>query len=194
MRWKHLQEEARRELIETQLERCENPELADIVERNIGTILKMRLRDEARKSLQDKVADAITDFSGHMNFVYLHVIFFGLWIIINTGRLGIAPFDPFPFNFLTMTVSLEAIFLSTFVLISQNRMSAAADKRADLDLQINLLAEHEITRILVLVDAIADHLGLEVAREDISELEKQIEPGVVLDEIAQKERESRGEV
>ena len=194
MRFKHLHEEARRELIESQLERCENPDLADIVERNIGTILKMRLRDEARKSLQDRVADLITDFSGHMNFVYLHVIVFGLWILLNTSHLGIKPFDPFPFNFLTMTVSLEAIFLSTFVLISQNRMSAAADKRADLDLQINLLAEHEITRILVLVDAIADHLGLEIAKGDISDLEREVEPGIVLDEIAQKERQSRGEI
>ena len=88
--------------------------------------------------------------------VYLHAVWFIVWITINLRWIpGVKPFDPFPFGLLTMIVSLEAIFLSTFVLVSQNRMTVLADKRADLDLQINLLSEYEVTRILTLVDATA---------------------------------------
>ena len=98
------------------------------------------------------LADAITSLSGSMLFVYLHILWFGAWLLVNTGHMGIKPFDPFPYGLLTMIVSLEAIFLSTFVLISQNRFSDAADRRAELSLQIGLLAEHEITRVLQMLD------------------------------------------
>jgi uncharacterized membrane protein len=91
-----------------------------------------------------------------------------------------------------MTVSLEAIFLSTFVLVSQNRMAAVADKRADLDLQINLLAEHEITHVLKLVDSIAEHLGIKEAyNPEVEELEKEITPEALLNEMDRRQRESK---
>src|SRR4051812_35596284 len=109
MRPRLLKEEARRELIEDQLSRCHNPELADVVERNIGTILRMRMKEEDQKTLQDRIADAITSFSGDMKFVYIHAVLFAGWMIVNTGALGIHPWDPYPYNLLTMTVSLEAI-------------------------------------------------------------------------------------
>ncbi len=180
-------------MIEAQLDRCNNPDLADVVERNIGTILKLRRREEASRGLEDRVADAITWFSGSMKFVYLHAVVFALWIIINSGRFGVHPFDPFPYNLLTMTVSLEAIFLSTFVLVSQNRMAATADKRADLDLQINLLAEHEITRLLVLTDAIVKHLDIALPEGyELGDLSQSVAPDTLLKEIAERERESRG--
>jgi uncharacterized membrane protein len=188
MRYRHLQEEARRELVEEQLERCKNPNLADIVERNIGTILSMRLKQDRSRRLQDKIADSITDFSGSMAFVYMHAALFALWILWNVGMIGLKPFDPYPFNFLTMTVSLEAIFLSTFVLVSQNRMGAAQDKRADLDLQINLLAEHEITKLLILNEAIAKKIGVDMeGYGDLTDLEQEVTPEVVLKEIADRE-------
>jgi len=85
-----------------------------------------------------------------MIFAYVHIVWFGMWILINTGRLGVRAFDPFPYGLLTMIVSLEAIFLSTFVLISQNRLSEEAERSSDLDLQIGLLTEHELTRVLQL--------------------------------------------
>lgn len=86
-------------------------------------------------------------------------------VLLNTvGPLGLPHLDPFPFNFLTMTVSLEAIFLSTFVLMSQNRQAIQADKRAKVDLQINLIAEQEVTKAIELITAIHDHLG--IARKD----------------------------
>jgi uncharacterized membrane protein len=91
---------------------------------------------------QDRVADAITNFAGSLNFVYLHTVWFGIWIAINVGIIGASlKFDKFPFGLLTMIVSLEAIFLSTFVMVSQNRQAARADVRAELDFENNLRAE-----------------------------------------------------
>jgi uncharacterized membrane protein len=110
----------------------------------------------------------------------------------NVGWLGNKPFDPFPFSLLTLIVSLEAIFLSTFVLISQNHASTIADKRADLDLQINLLAEHEVTHLLMLVDAIADHLGIaREQRNDVEELKKNVGTKQVLDELESRENSEK---
>ena len=91
---------------------------------------------------QDRVADAITTFAGSLNFVYIHSVWFGVWILVNVGLLGAAlEFDKFPFGLLTMIVSLEAIFLSTFVMVSQNRQAARADIRSELDFETNLRAE-----------------------------------------------------
>ena len=106
---------------------------------------------------QDRLADAITRFAGSMSFVYLHVGWFAGWILLNVGLLGSAlVFDEFPFGLLTMIVSLEAIFLSTFVMISQNREAARADVRAELDFETNLEAE-------ILVRAIAKHVGVDMS-------------------------------
>jgi uncharacterized membrane protein len=186
----HLSHEIQQRMKEAQLARCRNPHLADVVERNICTLVDLRHEYERSRSLQDRAADAITAFSGSMRFVYLHLVWFGLWIALNLGWLGVRPFDPFPFGLLTMIVSLEAIFLSTFVLISQNRMSFVADHRADLDLQINLLAEYEITRILTLVDAMADHMGIAAARDrELDELKQDVTPETVLREIDERARE-----
>ena len=112
------------------------------------------------RSLQSRIADAITSFSGRMIFAYVHIVWFGIWILLNTGRFGVRAFDPFPYGLLTMIVSLEAIFLSTFVLISQNRLSEETERRADLDLHIGLLTEHELTRVLQMLDAIQDKMGI----------------------------------
>ena len=93
-----------------------------------------------------------------------------------------------------MVASVEAIFLSTFVLISQNRMAAAADKRADLDLQINLLAEHEVTKIITIVSAIADRLNISTNIDaEVEELKQDVAPEVVLDEIEEEQRLSTSE-
>jgi uncharacterized membrane protein len=105
---------------------------------------------------QDRIADGVTSFAGSMSFVYLHVAWFTTWIVANVGLLGSALiFDDFPFGLLTMIVSLEAIFLSTFVMISQNREAARAEVRANLDFETNVTAE-------VLVRAIAKHTGVDM--------------------------------
>jgi uncharacterized membrane protein len=105
--------------IETPDSAEDNPALSKVIERNIRTIIHLRLAAAGERSLQDRIADVITSFSGRMMFVYVHIFWFGAWILLNTGNFGIRPFDPYPYGLLTMVVSLEAIFLSTFVLISR---------------------------------------------------------------------------
>jgi uncharacterized membrane protein len=113
-------------------------------------------------SAEDRIADSITAFAGSMKFVYLHAAWFGLWIVINAGillavGLGAWPFDPFPFGLLTMIVSLEAIFLSTFVMIAQNRQAEIADARAQADYETNVRAEAEVMKVLHLVESLVQH-------------------------------------
>jgi uncharacterized membrane protein len=126
----------------------------------------------------------MTRFTGSMRFVYLHLAIFGGWIVANLGWIpGVPAWDP-SFVVLAMAASVEAIFLSTFVLISQNRMSAAADKRADLDLQINLLAEHEVTKLVAMVSTIAAQTGLRTEADgEVPELKQDVAPEAVLDEL-----------
>ena len=160
------------------------PGLGSVLDRNIRSLQARRQQDEATATTQEWLADAITRFTGSMGFVYLHIIVFGSWIIVNLGWVsGLYPFDP-TFVILAMVASVEAIFLSTFVLISQNRMAAAAAKRADLDLQINLLAEHEVTKLITLVGAIAEKMGVKSEVDaELGELKKDVAPEAVLDEI-----------
>lgn len=144
-----------------------------------------RARAERRAApLPARIADRITRFTGSMTFVAIHLTIYGLWIVANLGWIpGVPRFDP-TFVILASEASVEAIFLSTFVLISQNRMAEQADRRADLDLHINLLAEHELTRLAALVGRIAERLDVPV--ED-REIETDVEPERVLDALdAQK--------
>jgi uncharacterized membrane protein len=162
----------------------DNPALSRVIERNIRTIIHLRTKAERERSLQNRIADAITSFSGRMIFAYIHVIWFGIWILLNTGRFGVLVFDPFPYGLLTMIVSLEAIFLSTFVLISQNRLSKETERRADLDLHIGLLTEHELTRVLQMLDAIQDKMGIvDHENSELADLEMETKPEDVLAEI-----------
>jgi uncharacterized membrane protein len=161
--------------------------LCDVIERNIVKLTNIRRKADRKRGLQGKVADMITDFSGSMAFVYFHVGWFGFWILANagwmSGWLKVRPFDPFPYGLLTMIVSLEAIFLSAFVLISQNRLGDEADQRANLDLQIGLLTEHELTRVLQMLDEIRNHLGIAGHDPELQELKKDVRPEDVLAEI-----------
>src|SRR5215212_1652518 len=166
-------------------------QLAGIMERNIQALIVRRQQEEQRKPPQDRIADAITAFTGSMPFVYIHLIVFGLWIIVNLPGVPFPKFDP-TYVILAMFASVEAIFLSTFVLISQNRMAALADKRADLDLQISLLAEHEITRVVTLVAEMAKKMGVEASEDpELSELAQDVAPEKVLKKMAETERAIR---
>ena len=162
----------------------DNPHLCNVIERNIVTLNRLNHEAASHRNLQERLADIITLFSGRMSFVYVHAAWFGAWLLLNTGRFGVRVFDPYPYGLLTMIVSLEAIFLATFVLISQNRLSEEADRRANLDLQIGLLTEHEVTRILQMLDAIQDKLGIENdADSDLADLEQDTKPEDVLKAI-----------
>ncbi len=160
------------------------PGISQVIERNIRTILRLRAEEARERPAQEKAADALTYFSGTMIFVYLHVIWFVGWVILNTGKVGIRPFDPFPYGLLTMIVSLESIFLSTFVLISQNRMREEDMERAELDMHISLLTEHEITQMLQMLEEIQNKLGISTAaNRELPDLEKETRPEDVLAEI-----------
>ena len=161
------------------------PGMSPVLERNIRALKRRREREQARASVQDRIADAITHFAGSMAFVYLHAVLFGFWTVVNVGWIPAIPKWDESFVILGTSASVEAIFLSTFVLISQNRMQAAADKRADLDLQISLLAEHEVTKVATLVSAIAERVGVadrEVVPE-LDEIKQDVAAEAVLDEI-----------
>jgi uncharacterized membrane protein len=163
--------------------------MSGLIDRNVEALVKRRQQEKARTGLQERIADAITAFAGSMKFVYLHLAIYGLWILVNLGWLPLLPpFDP-TFVVLAMVASVEAIFISTFVMISQNRMARIADQRADLDLQISLLSEHEITRLVTLVTEIAQRMDLPSAKDpELRELAKNVAPERVLDRMQEAER------
>src|SRR4051812_10028261 len=169
------------------------PGLGSVLERNIRALERRRAREAAEASFEERLAAAITRFTGSMRFVYLHLAMFGAWIVANLGVIaGMPQFDP-SFVVLAMFASVEAIFLSTFVLISQNRMAALADKRAELDLQVSLLAEHEITRAITLLRDIAERMNLEASHNpELGELSRDVAPEKVLDRMEQFEHQVSG--
>lgn len=138
---------------------------------NIRSIAEMQVALEQKRTLIDKIADLIGGFSGSMTFVFLHVAWFTAWFLINTGLIpGIKPFDPYPFILLAMIVSVEGVLLSTFVLMKQNRMQQLIAIRDQLDLQINLLSEKELTKTLQLLRQVAEKLDVVPNPEDDAEL------------------------
>ncbi|MFL6351842.1 MAG: DUF1003 domain-containing protein [Bryobacteraceae bacterium] len=139
---------------------------------NINAIVKLEEQSRQERTTADHISDVIASFVGSIPFVIMHVLWFGIWVIINTGVLGSSwKFDPYPFALLCMLVSLEGVLLSTFVLIKQNRMSQRADHRNHLDLQVNLLAEKEVTKILQLQQLICRNLGIAEAERDAEVIE-----------------------
>jgi uncharacterized membrane protein len=164
--------------------------LSSVLHRNIEALRRRRERDVKQADWQARLAERITRFSGSMVFVYCHLAALTIWIAWNVGLIpGLKPFDP-SFVILATEASVEAIFLSTFILISQNRAAAAADRRDDLDLQINLLAEHEITKLLQLTAAIADRLGVHGAKSPaLAELKQDVAPEAVLDRLEEDRAE-----
>jgi uncharacterized membrane protein len=141
------------------------PGRASALEENVQAIKGWERGILLARSKAEQVSDWIACTAGSGPVLILHVLWFGGWITVNAGGIpAIRPFDPFPFPFLTMTVSLEAIFLALFVLASQNRLARQADKRSHLDLQIDLLAEREMTAVLRLLQDIASHLDVRTSQ------------------------------
>ena len=127
------------------------------IQKTVKQVARMEQQNEQEKGWSEWLSDHVTAFSGSMTYVALHIVWFTLWIVANTLWVDI---DPFPFTFLTMIVSLEAIFLATFVLISQNRQAYLADRRSQLDLQVNMVTEEELTKLMGMVAGIREHLGI----------------------------------
>jgi len=152
---------------------------------NINAIVRLEQDALRERTLSDKISDAIANFVGSMSFVVIHVVWFGFWVGVNAGPWR---FDPYPFALLCMLVSLEGVLLSTFVLIKQNRMSQRADQRNHLDLQVNMLAEKEITKLLQLQRLICRRLGVSEADSDAEVVE--LSHATAIDNLA-RELESK---
>lgn len=156
-----------------------------LTRRNIEVVARLDAAAKAERTPADRAIDAITAFCGSMSFVWFHLFWFGAWIVLNV--LPEVPrhlrFDPYPFELLTLAVSLEAIFLSTFILISQNRQNHLAERRNHLDLQINLLSEQENTKILAMLEAIQKHLNIPDGDPEVAILEQGTQPDRLVQQI-----------
>jgi len=162
----------------------------DITKVNVQTIGRLEEAAKAERAKSDQIADVIANFCGSMPFVWAHLIWFAAWIIINTMP-GVDHFDPFPFNFLTLIVSLEAIFLSTFILISQNHETRLSERRNQLDLQINLLTEQENTKMLTLLGRIAEKVGVKIDDDpSLQVLEQATRPEQLVDQIEEATKQT----
>jgi uncharacterized membrane protein len=165
----------------------ESSKMSRTLRDNIAALAERERAERLAAPLSDRIAQRVTCFTGSMTFVVIHLFAYSLWIVVNLGWVpGVPRFDP-SFVVLAMEASVEAIFLSTFVLITQNRMAAAADRRAALDLHVNLLAEHELTRLAELVQRIADKLGVPADDPDLREIRKDVEPAQVLDALDERQ-------
>jgi uncharacterized membrane protein len=165
----------------------------DVTRENVLAMRKLEEAAMAKRTGADRVAAAIARFCGHMTFVWIHVALFAAWIAYN-ALPWFKPFDPYPFTFLTLVVSLEAIFLSTFILISQNYDMRVSERRNQLDLQINLLAEQENTKALQMLERIAKKVGAHVTDDpQVRALEEATRPESLVEQIEEAYREDAGQ-
>ena len=156
-----------------------------VTQQNVEVVLRLEKAAREQRSTTDRIAEAIANFCGSMTFVWVHVVWFGGWVLINMVP-GLPHIDPFPFTFLTLVVSLEAIFLSTFILISQNHDTRVSEKRNHLDLQLNLLSEQENTRMLAILQAIAAKVGADLSSvPEIQALSEETQPEKLMEQIEQ---------
>lgn len=148
--------------------------MAHVAEENIRTISRLREKEQRRRTAAQRLGDWITECAAREASIVVHLAWFAGWILVNSGRFVVRPFDPFPYTLLTTVVSLEAIFLTLFVLASENRLTQQAERRGQLDLQVNLLAEQEMTMVLRMLREICEemHLRQTITSEQFKELAK----------------------
>jgi uncharacterized membrane protein len=139
------------------------------------TVRSLKANADSKRSYAEKFADWITSASGSISFLVVNVFVFAGWILANVGAIpGITPFDPYPFGFLTMCVSLEAIVLAIIVLISQNRDARIGDIREEIDLNINRIAETEITQIIKMLSLVLEKQGIDTKDDKV--LQRMLRP------------------
>jgi uncharacterized membrane protein len=165
----------------------------ELTEQNIETVTKLEEAARQQRSATDHLAEKIANFCGSVTFVWVHVVWFGGWILLNLIP-GIRHVDPFPFTFLTLIVSLEAIFLSTFILISQNLETRISERRSHLDLQLNMLSEQENTKMISILLAIAEKVGADLSRDPhLTALSEETMPERLVEQIkAREENDGKG--
>jgi uncharacterized membrane protein len=134
---------------------------------HIDSIVRQEEEALERRSRSERLADAVAGFAGSLSFVMVHLMLVIAWLLVNSGKiLFIRPFDPYPFSLLGAIVAVEAVILSSFILMRQNRMMRRGERRGHLNLQVDLLAEKEITKVLQMVRAICGHMGLQNIIDD----------------------------
>ncbi len=159
--------------------------LSGALARNIEAVARRRAEDAANLGFDVRLATRIGRLIGRMSFVYLHILFYGTWTLLQYGVIGhVGGFDT-SLSLMGSIASAEAIFLSLFILIAQNILTAADNRRDDLNLQVSLLAEHEVTQLIKLSRAIAEKLGIDTAADhgEIADLQGDVAPERVLDQI-----------
>ena len=164
--------------------------VSEVLERNIDALVQRNRREAEHRTRPDRIAQAVTRFASSLPFVGLHAALVLGWVLVNAGWTPLEPFDP-TFVLLATIASVEAIFLTSFVLITQRRMQQEADRRADLDLQISLLTEHELTRLIQMTRALTMKFDVDTpADSELAEIERDIVPDQVLDALQRREEES----
>ena len=158
----------------------------ELTARNVQAIVGLEAAAKAQRTKGAQMAHAVSGFCGSIRFVWIHVVWFGGWVLFNTLP-GMPHVDPFPFQLLTLIVSLEAIFLSAFILISQNEETRMSERRNALDLQINLLTEQENTKMLSMLEKIAEKVGVTGLKDDpaLAVLEQAMRPDRLAAQIDQ---------
>ena len=166
------------------------PSADQLTEKNVETVTRLEEAAKEQQTPTDRVAEKIASFCGSMAFVWVQVVWFGGWILLNSIP-GIPHIDPFPFTFLTLIVSLEAIFLSIFILISQNLNRRISERRSHLDLQLNLLSEQENTKMIVMLHAIAAKVGADLTQDPhLKALSEETQPERLIEQIEAREEKS----
>jgi uncharacterized membrane protein len=158
-----------------------------LTQRNIESIAQLEQEFRRQRTSLDRASDAISAFVGSIQFVVAHALAIAAWVALNIGLLWLRPFDPYPFVFLNLVLAVETVFLSTFVLMSQNRQNHEADRWTHLDLQLSLLGEQEATKMLQLLQQICDRLGMqEVTRDrELHEMVQTTQVEVLAEELDQ---------
>ena len=149
---------------------------------NVAKVVDIEKSQKENRTRGERISVLIADFCGSMTFVWVHVFWFAAWVLLNSV-FSFHVFDPFPYTFLTLVVSLEAIFLSTFILISQNNETKLTERRNHLDLQINILTEQENTKMLELLELIAKKVGVAYDDPTTAALLEILEPQKLVEQI-----------
>lgn len=149
------------------------PKISRSAQGNIESIVQIEQEFARQRSRVDRLGEMISRYAGSIGFAITHVCGVAGWMAINVGMTTLRPFDPYPFCFLGVLVALEAVFLSTFVLMAQKRQARQAEHWAHLNLQIGLLSEQEATKMLQMLTKVCNHMGLKTAQDQ--ELKEMIE-------------------
>lgn len=162
-----------------------NPETGTVADANIRTVARIKEAAAERRTIAQRVSDGVSSFASRESAVAWHVAWFVIWIVLNLRVFPIEPFDPFPFSLLSIVVGMEAIILALFVLASQKRFTREEEHRAHLDLQVNLLAEQEMTLVMQMLKELCEHHGLRdtIRSKAFRELAKSTDVGQLAEDL-----------